>query len=124
MVPIHPKPNTTSLSSSEIDHKDLVTPEVFLQRHQKLKGESRAGMLSVKLAREGFFGKSIMGKFTVSGGRDLPGLPITELGELKQLVFMQFPQFWKNAVKFEPLWVKCVEAINQACKKIRQKKFT
>lgn len=122
--PICPKLNTSSLSSCEIDKNELVTTDVFFQRHQNLKGESRAGMLSVKLAREVYFGKKVMGKCTVSGCRDLPGLPIAELDELKQLVFMQFPQFWKSPMEFEPLWVKCIEAINQSCKKIRQKSFT
>ena len=75
----------------------------------------------MKLTREVYFGKKVMGKCTVSGFRDLPGLPTTELNES---VFLQFPQFWTNPVEFEPLWSKCVEAINQACKKIRQENFT
>ena len=82
------------------------------------------GMLSVKLAQEVYFGKKVMEKCTVSGCRDLPGLPIAELGELKQLVFTQFPQFWKNPIEFEPLWVKCIVAINQSCKKLRLNSLT
>lgn len=119
-LPIRPKPNATSLSSSEINKVDLVATDVFFQRHRNLKGESRAGTLAVKLAREVYFGSQVMSKCTVSGCRGLPGLPTAELGELKQTLFLQFPQFWKNPVEFEPLWSKCVEAINQSCKKIRQ----
>ena len=73
----------------------------------------------MKLAREVYFGTKVMGKCTVSRFRELPGLPTTELGELKRTVFLQFPQFWKNPVEFEPLWSECVDAINQSCKKIR-----
>ena len=119
-LPIWPKPNATSLSSSEINKVDLVATDVFFQRHHNLKGESRAGTLAVKLAREVYFGSQVMSKCTMSGCQDLPGLPTAELGELKQTLFLQFPQFWKNPIEFEPLWSKCVEAINQSCKKIRQ----
>ena len=90
-LPIRQKANTTSLSSSEISKQGLVTTEVFFNRHRNLKGESRAGMLSVKLAREVFFGTKIMSRCTVSGFRDLPGFPTAELGELKQTMFLQFP---------------------------------
>ena len=58
----------------------------------------------------------------MSGFRDLPGLPVAELGELKQTIYLQFPQFWQNAVEFEPLWPKCTDAVNQSCKKLRQDK--
>ena len=70
----------------------------------------------MKLAREVYFETKVMGKCTVSGFRELPGLPTTELGGLKQTLFLQFPQFWKNPVEFES---ECVDAINQSCKKIR-----
>jgi len=52
-------------------------------------------MLSVKLAREVYFGKNVMGKCIVSGFRDLLELPLPEM------------------------WTKCADTMNQACKKIR-----
>ena len=72
----------------------------------------------MRLAREVYFGTEVMSRCTLSGFCDLPGLPVVELGELKQTVFLQFPQFWQNAVEFEPLWSKCTDSINQSCKKI------
>ena len=101
-LPIRPKPNATSLSSSKINKVDLVATDVFFQCHRNLKGESRPGTFAVKLAREVYFGSKVMSKCTVSGCRDLPGLPTAELGELKHTLFLQFPQFWKNPVEFGP----------------------
>ena len=117
-------PNPMQLLSSEINKVDLVATDVLFQHHRNLKGESRAGTLAVKLAREVYFGSQVMSKCTMSGCWDLPGLPTAELGELKQTLFLQFPEFWKNPVEFEALWSKCVEAINQSCKKIRQTQYS
>ena len=118
--PISRKPSTICLSSSEINKKGLQTTDTFFISHRNLKGESKAGMLSVRLAKKVYFGEEVRGKCTVSGLRGLPGLPVAELGELKQTIFLQFPQFWQNPVEFEQLWSKCADAINQSCKKIRQ----
>ena len=120
VLPISRKSTTVCLSSSEINKKGLQTTDTFFISHRNLKGESKAGMLAVRLARKVYFGKEVMGKCTVSGLRGLPGLPVAELGELKQTIFLQFPQFWQNPVEFEQLWSKCADAINQSCKKIRQ----
>ena len=121
-LPICLKPNATSLPSSEINKEGLQTTDTFFRSHRNLKGESKAGILAVRLAREVYFGTQVMSRCTVSGLRDLPGLPVAELSELKHTVFLQFPQFWQNAVEFEPLWSKCCDAINQSCKKLRQGK--
>ena len=59
----------------------------FFRYHRNLKGESKAGMLAVRIARNVYFGEEVMGKCTVSGVRGLPGLPVAELNELKQTVF-------------------------------------
>lgn len=80
------------------------------------------GTLAVKLAREAIFGDKVLIRCTVMGERELPGLPATELMELKRMLFKQFPQLWAARHEFEPLWKVCVEAIGQACKRLRIKK--
>ena len=122
VLPICPKPNATSFPSSEINKEGLQTTDTFFRCHRNLKGESKAGILAVRLAREVYFGTQVMSRCTVSGLHELPGLPIEELSELKHTVFLQFPQFWQKAVEFEPLWSKCCDAINLSCKKLKQGK--
>ena len=113
--------DTDALPSEEVPKDKLATPQAVLQKYRKLRGDALAGSLAVKLAREAYFGQDVMRKCTVRGSRGLPGLPSTELCQLKQTIFSVFPQYWPNPVEFEPVWVKCSAAIGQACKAIRCK---
>ena len=113
--------DTDTLPSEGIPKDKLATPQAVLQKYRKLRGDALAGSLAVKLARESYFGQEVMQKCTVRGNRGLPGLPYTELCQLKQTVFSVFLQYWPNPVEFEPVWVKCSTAIGQACKAIRCK---
>ena len=55
----------------------------------------------------------------------LHGLPATELMKSPDLnPIEQFPQLWAARHEFEPLWKVCVEAIGQACKRLRIKKLS
>ena len=69
--------------------------------------------------KRGLFGTEVMKQCTPIGSRDKPGLPAAELRELKKAIFTQFPQFWKCPVEFESTWKKCLEAIQQSCKRLR-----
>ena len=61
----------------------------------------------------------VMRGCTPGGSRELPGLSSRELKELKKVMFTQFPQFWKSPEKFEPIWKKCLESVQQLCKYIQ-----
>ena len=61
-------------------------------------------------------------KCTVAGERGYPGLPVQELQDLKNFLYMQFPQLWTQPVEFEPMWRTCCQAMGQACKRLRDKK--
>ncbi len=71
------------------------------------------------MAKEALFGPDVMKLCTPIGSRDKPGLPAKEFGELKKAIFTQFPQYWKNPIEFEGTWKKCVEAVQQCCKRLR-----
>ena len=60
-----------------------------------------------------------MKKCTPTGSRDLPGWLMQELAELKKTMLMQFSQYWRSLVEFEHIWRKCLEAVQQACKPLR-----
>ena len=80
-VPIKPRATANHLPSCSIDKSSLMPPEDVVRKYPKLKGESKAGKLAVKLAKEAFFGDKILIQCTVSGCRDLPALPMQELTE-------------------------------------------
>ena len=44
-------------------------PQDVIRKYPKLKAKSRAGKLAVKLAKEAYFGDSVLAKCTVSGWR-------------------------------------------------------
>ena len=88
-------------------------------RYPKLRSPSSIGTLAAKLAREAYFGEDVLAKCTVSGDRDLPGLPIVELQQLKQTLFAQFPAYWRSPHEFEPLWSTATTSIGQLCKRLR-----
>ena len=110
------------LPSSEIETEKLIPPADIIHKYIKLKTQSKAPTLAVKLARESVFGVKVLQMCTVAGGRELPALPITEIRKLKDFMFQLFPDFWDNPIHFEPLWVKCIESINQCCKALRSGK--
>lgn len=110
-----------ALPSSIIKKDKLVPASHIFQKYPKLLCESRIGTLAVKLAKDAYFGKDVMVQCTVAGERDLPGLPLDELHQLKQALYMQFHQFWQSPQEFEPLWKTATGAIGQSCKRLRSK---
>lgn len=81
---------------------------------------AKASTLAMRVAREAVFGDKIMKQCTVMGGRGLPGLPRKELYSLKNALFDLFPSFWNCPEEFESLWSGCIDAIGQACKRLRK----
>ncbi len=60
-----------------------MAPEVVLNRHIKLRGESRMGELAANLARESFFGGEVMAKSSVFGKQGMEPLPYEKVAQLK-----------------------------------------
>ena len=115
---IREKPGNSHLPSSVINKKKLKSASEVILRYPKLQSPSNVGTLAAKLAREAYFGEDVLAKCTVAGDRGLPGLPITELQELKQTLFFQFPDYWKSPHEFEPLWSTSTTSIGQLCKRL------
>ena len=105
------------LPSSEIEKEKLIPPEHTLQLFAQLKSKSKIGTLAVKLSRESFFGVKVIKLCTVAVWRGLPALPVVELGQLKEFLFKQLPDYWHMPTEFEPLWSRC---INQCCEGLCQ----
>ena len=76
--------------------------------------------LAVKLAKESFFGDSILIQCTGNGRREQPPLPPYTLAKLKQYLVSNFVDT-QRCIKpeFERRWSKCPKAIGQACKNLR-----
>lgn len=110
------------LQSSVIDKRVLIPVDAVLAKYPALVGkEGKTGELACKLAREAFFGEEVMMKCTANGYGDRPGLPQAELLELKAVIRKHSPQYWSSPHEFEMLWCKCLEAISQGCKRLRNK---
>ena len=112
------------LPSSAITQSSLKNFEDVLHKNYKLCTEASAGTLCQILAKEVFFGKEAMEQCTPNGARDCPGLPRLELNNLKAAMFRLFPRFHSCPELFEPLWKKCMVAMEQACRRLRLAKRT
>ena len=84
-----------------------------------MKTKLKASTLAVKLARDSIFGIKVLKMCTVAEGRGLSALPVAEVRKLKETIFHLFPDYWNNSIEFEPLWMKCIESVNQCCKALR-----
>lgn len=113
------KVENTLPSSAIKDWPGKKTVKVVVEQNHKLANTSRVSTLAVRIAREAVYGEKLMKQCTVFGGRDLPGLPREELFHLKKVIFDLFPAFWKNPEDFESVWSGCIDAIGQACKRLR-----
>ena len=121
--PVRVKPANKPLPSAAINKQKLVSVNDVLMKHPKLRYASKVGTLAVKLAKNAFFRQDVMAQCTVAGERELPGLPDEELQQLKDALFMQFPDYWKTPQEFEPLWKGATASIGQACKRLRRSKL-
>ena len=118
--PVRQKRNTNTLPSAAIMKEGLISLSEAFAKYHNLITVSKAPTLATKLAREVFFGTGVLRQCTVMGCREQPGLPVQELNELKEALFMKFPQYWANPVGFEEVWALCVDAIGQLCKRLRK----
>lgn len=79
------------------------------------------GELAAKLARESFFGAQVMARSTVYGNKGMAPLDQAKVAELKNVLFCLFPQYTCTPHLFEPVWKKCIDALNHACSSERSK---
>ncbi len=102
-----------------IDQSKLITVENVMAKYSNMRGKSKAERLACKVAKEALFDPDVMKLCTPIGSRDKPGLPAKKFGEA---TVTQFPQYWKNPIEFEGTWKKCVEAVQQCCKRLGKEK--
>ena len=119
------KTKNQDLSAAQINKAQLVPASDVINKYPNLQKENIIGKLAVKLAKESFFGDSVLVKCTVMGCNSHPALPLKELNELKRTIFSLFPTYWANPVEFESeLWTQCVNSIGQLCKRLRAIQLT
>ena len=74
---------------------------MVLEKYPKLRKENVIGKLTVKLAKECFFGDEVLRQCTVMGYRNFPALPYMRSMSSSKLFFSLFPNYWSNPVEFE-----------------------
>ena len=105
------------LPSSSINKSELTSVD-YVMKTNKAKS-CKPSTLTQLLARNAFFGESLMAVCTPSGTKDLLALPKHEMFELKKAVFRAFPKY--SPESFEIEWRrKCWTAIKQACGRLRR----
>ena len=110
------------LPSSVINKSALsLVGDVVKNNADLLRKEGKMGTMAVVLAREAFFGEDVMRQCTTKGYGDKPGLPLTELMQLKEELRNLYPHFMTSQAEFEEKWVKICDALSQACKRMRHK---
>ena len=114
-----PKPilfSGEALQSSQVPKHTLCDPEIA----KKYANDTSYTQFALKLAHHAYFGPTVLKQCTVLGERGRLGLPRTELSALKIRIFRIFPRYWDDRDRFEPLWSRCVDAINGACRRLRK----
>ena len=114
---------TPPLATSATNHPKLSTAAEVFAKFPKLHSLHKAPTLAVKLARYAFFGEDVMAACMPMGCREYAALPADGLSALKATLLQQFPVFWASPVEFEAVWASCVDAIGQACKRLRHYKL-
>ena len=71
--------NVHALPSSLINKEQLQPVEDVVRKYVKLRGESNAGRLACKIAKEAIFRPDVTKMCTPIGSREKPGLPLKEL---------------------------------------------
>ena len=119
------KDKQASLPSIEISKENLTTVDVVLEKYPELRKENVIGKLTVKLAKESFFGDEVLIQCTVMGCRNYPALPYMRSMSSSKLFFSLFPNYRSNPVEFETkIWNQCVNSIGQLCKRLRNENRT
>ena len=76
----------------------------------------KVGTLACKLDRVAIFRDNVVKHCAPMESREYPALPFRDLLKPKDIMLQRFPVFWNNPTDFEPVWKKCVEAIQQLLK--------
>ena len=110
------------LPLSEIPTHQLRNCDDVIAQHRKLINDDGAGTLCQILAKEAIFGKDVMERCTVTGRGGTHALPFQPMNDLKAKMFQLLPRYHSAPEQFEPVWKKCVVAIEQACGRLRRDK--
>ena len=96
-------------------------PDEVIEKYSKLRNISHIGRMAVRLAAEPYFGKEVLRKSTVRGLQRHQPLPEDQMRALKIKVIRIHPIYIDMPVEFEPLWTKCVNAINHYASELRKR---
>jgi hypothetical protein len=122
LMPIPPAKGEQEFEAEDIDRSALISIEDAKWSYRCMLTDSKMSTVAVKLAREVFFGDSVLERCSPRGGGKAPSLPHRVLNTLKMTLFELFPSYWSIPESFEQKWVLAQDAIAQHCKRLRKKK--
>ena len=112
------KQSIRELLSAQINRAELIDPDIVIRRYPSYHCISRVPTLAQRLTSQSYFGDNVLSKCTVMDCRDSQALPLRELNNLKQKLFLLFPNFWANPLDFEETWTRCTVSIGQHYKRM------
>ena len=99
----------------------MLDPDEVIEKYPKFRNISNVGRMAVRLASESYFGKEVLKKSTVFGMHGNLPLPEDKVKTLKKKILSLHPKYIDTPVEFEPIWTKCVNAINHHASGLRKK---
>ena len=128
---ITPPPLPPSITSPQLPHSitqtpvstpplsdGLLDPDEVIANYPELRN---IGRLAVRLASESYFGKELLKRSTVYGLKSNASLPSNKVSALKKKLCNLYPQYVDTPAEFEPVWTKCVNAINHHASGLHKK---
>ena len=103
-----------------INKNILINPADVVDKYPYFLKRSKLSRLTVRLAKESFFGEDIMERCTVAGAGPHHALPPTVLTDLKNFMRdLACPHYVNTRASFEIFWKNCLISLGQACKALR-----
>ena len=93
-LPINVHAGNNFLESCHIEKSKLSSVKSTIEKYHNIKSESKTPTLAWRIARKAVFGDYVLKQCTPLESRDLPGLPLAEKKEIKNIIFNNylFPQ--------------------------------
>ena len=90
-----------------------------MDKYDKYMTADFCGRVAIKLARNTYFGETVLAASTVTGHSNTRPLDPLKLKEMKAALRTRFQE--TSPTEFEMIWTRCVESVARACNYARKK---
>lgn len=94
-------------------HMPLKSAEDVLKKYEQYLNSKQVGIVAAKLARNTFFGESVLKESSVSGTEDTRPLDPQVLNQLKAAIRQKFVHTTQS--EFDLMWRNCLDSLSRLC---------